>query len=480
MAASFGTSLAGSAFFIAFTIPNLFRRLFGEGALSAAFVPQYVQTREQQSRDAAAVLARNVSSLLFCGLGLICLLLMLLCAGLLFGGFLPPRAATVAIPLLVMLPYLVWICLAALAMGVLNAENRFVLPAFVPCILNLIWIGLLWVLQSFTELLPEQKTYLLAWGILLAGILQFTVQLPLIRKIGIRSSERVTPLSSGVRKVLFLMAPAALGAAVTQVNVLLDRVLALWAGDYGTAALSYAERLIYLPLGLFATALGTILLPRFSTLKQIEDRSELNLTLNHGLRMMLFIMLPASIGLALLSSPIIQLLYMRGAFDEHSLLFTQRALWLYAPGLLIFSLAKILVPFFHAHSDTQTPMRIGLIAVGLNLAFNLLFLVLLPDGWKHAGLALGTVISSLLQVLILAALIQKRYQALDPASLGRGLLRSSLLCIPMAGSAWILNHVLETWPLLLRLPLSIGGALILYGLLAILSRSPELRWIRER
>jgi putative peptidoglycan lipid II flippase len=479
MAWAFGTSLAGSAFFVAFTIPNLFRRLFGEGALSAAFIPTYVRVRDNESQEAAWSLTRNVASLLLITLGGLTLLLMIAAGFLMDVPALPERVRAVLPTLRIMLPYTICICLAALVMGVLNSHRKYVVSAFTPCLLNLVWIAALIGVNHAPHLSPEEKSLWLAWAILLAGGLQFLVQLPSLRKLGYRRSAPVRLDDPKIRRILLLMGPAALGAAVTQINVLLDRFIALWVADYGPSALSFSERLIYLPLGLFATALGTILLPEMSGLAREQNAGRLSQIIDQSLRGLSFLMLPAAIGLGLLATPIVELVYARGAFDAESVLMTSRALAFYAPGLVIFSLAKVFVPVFYAHHDTRTPVRIGMFAVIGNLSLNLLFIVILPEGWKHAGLALGTVASEAGQVTCLAWLTHRRHARLNLRPLFIAFGKQGLACIPLIATVLLLPTRLPQWGNALTLFTTIGVAALLYLLSARLLRCRELHEFRH-
>ncbi|MEX2606269.1 MAG: murein biosynthesis integral membrane protein MurJ [Kiritimatiellia bacterium] len=479
MAWTFGTDKVASAFVVAFTIPNLFRRLFGEGALSAAFIPSYVRVREEKGQLSAWQLTRNTASLLILILGGISFAGMLLCTLALRVETLPDTLAAILGSLRILLPYMIWICLAALLMGVLNSHRRYVFPAFIPCVLNACWIGTLIYVNHRADLDDDLKIEILCWVILFAGFLQFALQLPAVWKLGYRGPEKVDPLGPEVKKVLTLMGPAALGAAVFQVNVLCDRLLALWVGGYGPVSLAYAERLIYLPLGIFATALGTILLPEFSTLVQLKDREQLGFMLDRSLRVLMYVMIPASAGLAVLAAPIVEVSFQRGAFDALSTLYTSRALTFYAPGLIVFSTAKIFIPLYYAHGDTRTPVRIGLWTVLANLLLNLLFILVLPDGWKHAGLALGTVLSSLLQVILLAGICQKRYAQLHWGPVLLSWARCGLACVPMILAARGALYWTGSLELILRVPLAIVAAGGVYGLVTLLLRCPEIRELRR-
>lgn len=478
MASTFGTSGVGSAFFVAFTVPNLFRRLFGEGALSAAFVPHFIHLRETRGQEEASRATRGLGRWLVRWLGTVSLTGIVLSTLLLRHQDPGSSAATTLLCLRILMPYVIGICLAALMMGVLNAHRRYALPAFTPCLLNVIWIGALTALHTRSEMALEEKVLWVSWAILGAGFLQFGVQAVAARSVLPRAEPSVNG-DPEVSLILRRMAPAALGAAVTQINVLADRLLAFWVGDFGPAALTYSERLIYLPLGLFATALGTILLPEFSTQVQSEDHRAVETTLNRSLRILTFLMLPAAVGLGLLAVPIVRLVFERGEFDSTSTLLTSRALLLYAPGLLVFSVAKVFVPLFHAHGDTRTPMQVGAVAVVANLALNLVFIFSFPEGWKHAGLAAGTVASVLIQVGILAWLTRKRYAELGVGKLLSSWLQQGAACGVMAAWILFLPRVLPALPEALELLIRISTAVVIYFLSTLLLQCPEWKELRD-
>lgn len=407
MASQFGTSLAMSAFSLAFTIPNLFRRLFGEGALSAAFVPAFVRTRKEEGDVEAWLLAGRVLNLLLAFLFVVVIvaevaLFFIEGSGLLsqLGATMGPRVE-VALPFTrIMLPYAMFICAVALCMGMLNAHQRFALPAATPCLLNLVWIFAAIVIA------PRFGMAGIAWAILAAGVLQFLIQFPALFRLGFRPVRELGWSNPKVRRVVVIMLPAAGGAAVTQVNVVIDRLLAYGVSDYAAAALFYSERLIYLPLGIFATALGTVLLPTLS--RQADDRAEVGKTVMSSLRTLLFVMVPAAVGLAVLAGPIIQMLLGWGEFGAASVAQTTIALQCYAPGLVMFSLAKVFVPAFYGMQDTKTPVMVAAGCVVLNLGLNLLFIATWPEGTKHAGIAMGTVVAEAVFAAILAWILHRR------------------------------------------------------------------------
>ena len=285
MAVFLGTTLASSAFVVAFTIPNLFRRLFGEGALSAAFVPIFSRVLEGEGRPAAAALANRVLTLMTLVLGLITVVIM--AGAYVASDTVDSEKASLVFRLLtIMMPYMLFICIVALAMAILNSLGHFLVPALTPVVLNLVWIGGLLIVCADADAPQVVQVRGLAWVILIAGIVQAVIQFPVLAREGIYPAFRSFRGDPRVKEMLLLMAPAALGMGVHQINVLVDRLLAMWVGDWAPAALSYSERLIYLPLGIFATALGTVLLPTFSRQAAQTDHDAIKRTLNDALRHM--------------------------------------------------------------------------------------------------------------------------------------------------------------------------------------------------
>jgi putative peptidoglycan lipid II flippase len=415
MAYFFGTSLAKSAFDVAFRIPNLFRQLFGEGALSAAFVPVFASCLAQEGRAAANRLAGRVFSLLLAVLVTLSALGLLVIWAVLRACPLAARPSAVLPLLAIMLPYLIFICLVALCMGVLNSIRHFALPAATPVLLNLTWIAALYLICPWFGDNPADRIYGVAWGILLAGVLQLAVQFPVLRRFDALPDFRaLTWRGPHVMRVVALMAPAAVGMGLHQINVVVDGILALWVAEWAPAALTYAERLVYLPLGLFATALGTVLLPTFSEQAALADHDRLRRTFRHAMSGLLLIMIPAAVGLAGLAASIVKLVFEwhGGAFDADSTNLTARALYFYAPGLIVFSAYKVIVPVFYALQDTRTPVRVGVLCVGVNFVLNILFVLTWPVGYRHAGLACATVLSSGLNGVCLGAIASRRIGAL--------------------------------------------------------------------
>ena len=337
-ASIFGTSLIQSAFVVAFTAPNLFRRLFGEGALSAAFIPVFTDRMHSESREAALRFSARVMTLLALFLsGIVLVGVGCALTGVHFAS--PGSKADLVLRLFaIMFPYMLFICTSALCMGILNSLGRFALPAAVPIVLNVVWIACLCLVGFSADLDDEAKIRAVAWAVLIAGVLQCATQLPSLYRLGWRPSFEARFGDPDIRRVLLLMGPAALGLGVMQLNLVVDRLLAYFISDWAAAALYYAERMVYLPLGVFATAMSTVLLPTFSHQAAKDERASIPRTLSRSLRALLLIMIPASAGLIILATPILQLLFEHtgGAFDAESSQRCARALMMLAPRPLHF------------------------------------------------------------------------------------------------------------------------------------------------
>ena len=441
MAYFFGTTALKSAFDIAFIIPNLFRRLFGEGALSSAFVPVFSETLEKEGREQAFKLAVRVISLLILVLGVITLLGILLTFPL--AEILSSESRwQVPLPLLrVMLPYAVLICVAALISGMLNTFGKFGISSLTPFLLNLIWIFTLVISAPFLKGSLVAQIKILCWAILSAGLAQILFQLPALARQGFRFRLAFSGLGQdrALRRVLILMGPAALGIGLIQINVCVDKFLAFWADAAAPAALEYAERIVYLPLGMFGTAFMTVLLPAFSRQAARGDYNMMRATLERAIRNLAVIMAPCSSALIVLALPIVMLIYhfKGGRFDQLSGLLSARALMAYAPGLFVFSLQKAVMPAFYGLQDLRTPVRVSLFGLGLNIVLNVASVLLLPDGWKHVGIAGSTVFTSLVNGVTLAWILHKRIGAPRAAVLFKPVLKAVFCATVMAGVVWV-------------------------------------------
>ena len=410
MAAGLGAGLAADAFVIAFKLPNFFRRLFAEGAFSAGFVPLYTEAlTKEKNGDAGSSARQFAETVLSWFIPVLLVFLIIMEVGMagvvdgLTGGFdgdEDKRQLTITLSRITF-PYLVMISLVALFAGILNAHKRFAAAAFAPVLLNICMITALLLAPPI-----EKKTALyLAYGVAIAGVVQFIWLAIALARAGIRLVPRLPKPSADMGRLMRIVTPAALGAAVIQVNLLVDILLAARFLEEGAVSwLFYADRLTQLTVGVVGVAISTVLLPDLSARFSQKDRAGIINALDRAVRFGLVIALPAALGLIVISDPIITTLFGRGAFTESVASATAAALRAYALGLPAYILVKCLTPAFFADQDTKTPVQIAIVAMVVNIAANLALI----GPYGHVGLALGTAISSTLNAVLLAIVLARR------------------------------------------------------------------------
>lgn len=405
IAQAFGAGLATDAFFVAFRIPYLFRKLLGEGSLTASFIPVFTETREKGDPEedrkmvssASGVLLVVVVALTVLGIIFAPAVIRVIAPG--FQRSAEKFALTITLTRLVF-PYLILVSFFSLYMGVLNSANHFFAPAAAPSLLSLAMIAAALWLSPFMD----RPIDALAWGVLLGGLLQLLFQMPYMKMKGYFIRPSFFPVHPGVKRVCFLMLPALLGLAANEVNLMVDTLLASLLPEGSISYLYFGNRLVQFPLGLIGIALGTVIFPTLSADAARMEMAKLKETMIFGLRMVLFITLPAMVGLIVLSKPIIALLFQRGAFTAESTRFTAQALTAYSLGLWAFTGVRILVPTFYSLKDTRTPFFITLFTISLNIVLNVILMIPL----KHAGLALATSISASVNLAMLVYYLRRK------------------------------------------------------------------------
>ena len=387
-----GAGVEQSAFVLAFAIPNMARKLFGEGALTAAFVPVFKGAVERGEIEDARRLARAVMTMVMLILGSAVILAAIgITAFLHLNLDLSPRAFLTAKLVRILLPYMIFICGAAFGMGVLNALGRFVEGAFMPAFLNLVWIAALGGLCFFPGLSLSARVTVVCWAILAGGAAQMIFLFRCMAKRGYSPRPLFGGLMDGQARMVWQnTAIAAMGAGAIQVNYMLDQVLAQCAAPWAAGVIGYAERLMDLPLGVVGVAFGTVLLPTFSGHFAKNDAAGARACLRKSIVQMLAVMVPASVVTFFCAPWIVWLIYEGHAFDSTATVRVARALSVYGLGLCFFSIQKCLIPFFQAQNDMRTPLRISVQTVILNAALNVLAVVCLPVEWRHVGLAGST------------------------------------------------------------------------------------------
>jgi len=404
----FGAGSGTDAFFVAFKIPNFFRRLFAEGAFSQAFIPVLAETRvaDGDKLDQTRHLIVHTAGTLGGILMLLTLLAELSAPWLiiLFGpGFYlegGERYELTVEMLRITFPYLMLISLTGLAGAVLNSFGRFAVAAFTPVLLNLSLIGAaVWLAP-----LMDAPVVALAWGVLIAGLVQLGFQLPFLARLGVLSRPRWGWADSGVRKIMRLMLPVIIGSSVLQINLVIDTIIASFLITGSVTWLYYADRMVEFPLGVFAIALSTVILPSLSRQHAEDDPESFSKTMDWALRLAVIIGLPATVGLFMLAGPIISSLFQYGDFASQDVDMASLALMAYSIGLPAFILIKVLAPGYFARQDTRTPVRIAIKAMFVNIALNLLFVVpMVYYGLTgpHAGLALATGLAAWVNAVLL-------------------------------------------------------------------------------
>ncbi|MBG0791577.1 MAG: murein biosynthesis integral membrane protein MurJ [Desulfovibrionaceae bacterium] len=464
VAFALGAGLFADAFFVAFRIPNLLRRLFGEGSLTMAFIPVYSRVLEEEGEEAARSMARSAMAWLAAVLVGITVVVEILARPLTMAiapGFLGnAEQFAVTVDLVrICFPYVIFICSVALCMGILNARNHFLAPALAPVALNVALIGS----ALFGYFFGYNVAYCMAWGVLVGGAAQWLLQQPFLARTGFSWRGSWSWRNKGVARMGLLMLPTVFGAAVYQINILLGTLLASFLPTGSVSYLYYADRLVQFPLGVFGIAVSTAALPSLSRLAARGEAEEFDNALSASLGLTLFIALPAAAGLIGLAHPVIALLFERGAFTATDVTATARALVAYSVGLPFIALARPLVAAFYALEDTRTPVKIAVACLVANVGLG----VWLMQSMAHVGLAVAVSVSSMLNFGLLHVLLTRRRgtRLMPPGTV----LRTGLLSILIGWGAFA-TATWHPWWLLL-----IPVWAVVYVLLALVLRVGEAR-----
>ena len=476
VAAYLGAGPVADAFFIAFKFPNFFRRLFAEGAFNAAFVPMFAGSVAAAGREAAKRFAEDAMAVLLAvlfGLLVVAELAMpWIMRGLAPGFVTDPVKFALAVDLTrITFPYLLFISLVSLQGGVLNSLDRFGAVAFTPVLLNLCLIGGLVGLAGLTP----TPGHALAWGVAGAGVAQFLWLAWATDRAGMSLSLPWPRLTPEVKKLLTLMLPAALGAGVVQVNLLIDVIIASLLPTGAVSYLYYADRIYELPLAVIGIAIGTALLPALSRQARQGESAAAVATLNRGLEAALLLSLPATAALIVLPGAIISVLFERGAFAAGDAAATAAALASYAVGLPAYVLIKVLTPGFYAREDTKTPVKIAVVCVIANTGVALA----LMGPFAHVGIAFATAVSAWINVAALAVILRRRGHLTPDAALLKRTPRMILASVIMGAALWALLPLLSGWlagGLILRataLMVLVAAGLVVFALAALLTGAAD-------
>lgn len=444
VAATFGASAMTDAFNVAFRIPNLFRRLFAEGAFSQAFVPVLAASKAQHGEAATKLLIDKVAVLLACALVVTCVVGVLAAPWLVWamasGLQQDPRGYNAAVVMTrFMFPYIGFMSMVALASGVLNTWRRFAVPAATPVLLNIAMISAAWLLAPWFKTHGVEPIYAMGVGVMVGGVLQLGVQVPVLRRLGLlprisfrRSAIRAAWEDADTQRIAKLMVPALLGVSVAQISLLINTQIASHLPSGSVSWLTYADRLMEFPTAMLGVALGVVLMPQLASARASDDAQKYSALLDWGLRIVVLLSVPCAIGLLLFAKPLVAVLYHYGAFTEFDVHQTSIALMGWGAGLVGIVAIKVLAPGYYASQDIRTPVRI---AVAVLVITQLLNLALVPV-FKHAGLSLSISLGAVINAIwLLVGLLQRKRYKPEP---GWGLFILQVL----AGSALLVVYLL--------------------------------------
>ncbi len=442
LAQMFGAGAGIDAFLLAFKIPNFMRRLFAEGAFSQAFVPVLTEYRAKQDHEQVKLLVEKV----FGALGIVLLVVSFLgvvgapwIVRLFAPGFdtADVRFGLACHLLQITFPYILLISLTAFAAGIQNTYRQFAMPAFTPVLLNVSLILAAWCFSPYFK----EPVEALAWGVLLAGISQLCFQVPFLVKLALMPKPKWDWQDEGVKRILRLMVPALIGASVMQVNLLVDTIFASFLPVGSLTWLYYSDRLLEFPIGIFGVALATVVLPHLSEEYAKKSHDGFSASMDWALRWILLIGVPATVGLTILAGPMLATLFQYGHFSGHDAIMASRSLMALSLGLVCFLAVKILVSAFYARQNTKFPVKVAVVAMLVNVAFN----AILIGPLAHAGLALASTLSSVLNVAVLlfALLRQKIYIPLS--GWGSFALRLCLANTVMGAMLWWCMADMAEW-----------------------------------
>ena len=481
LAALFGAGNAMDAYNVAFRVPNLVRDLFAEGAMSSAFVPTFTRHLATDGKASAWRLGNNVVNGLILITGAL-VILGIVFADPLIGLFadayrdIPGKFELTVFLTRLMLPFLTFVALAAACMGMLNSLHRFFIPALSPAMFNLVMIICALVLVPFMPAVGLPAIAAVAIGALLGGAAQLALQWPALRREGFRYRPILDWRDDSLRRVLVLMGPGTLGLAATQINVFVNTVLATGQGTGAVSWLNYAFRLMYLPIGLFGVSIATATLPAISRHWARNDERATRRSVADGLSLMLMLNVPATVGLMVLATPIVRVIFERGAFTPADTAATAAALQFYAIGLIGYSVVRITSPVFYALGQSRTPVAVSVATVLLNAALNLWLVQVMG----YRGLALGTSVAALFNATLLMYLLNRQLDGIEVPRVAGAMVRIVIASALMGGAAIAADSAASTWlpgnglvVQIVRLTATIGAALGVLSAAAYVLRIKE-------
>jgi putative peptidoglycan lipid II flippase len=460
MAFSFGTTFLNDAFVVGYRIPNLLRRLFGEGALSAAFVPIYNEMGIREDRQKQINFALQI-------LGILTLFLLILTVlGIIFAPWivkiifpgLPDQTYSLAVILTrIMFPYLLWIGLSSTMIAILNSHDRFFMTGLSSALLNLGMILSLVIPRFVFGIEGVDLVRWGAWGVFGGGFLQTVINFPYLKQLGY-SFRIMLKFGGGALSTLWKrFIPSLIGVGIRELNLIADSLMASFLAVGSISALEYGNRLFHLPLGIFAISAGTVLLPTYSRLVTKQDFVELSKNLRFAAVSLSYVMLPIMTLIFVLGGDFVKILFERGAFDAKATAWTRDALIFYSVGLIFFSLNQTLTPLFFANKDTKTPVKIAGAMVALNIALN----YILMQFMQHRGLAFASSLTAIVTYFLLLSNIRKQLPQVSFAGIMPNVLKALLICVLLLVLLLAANHIIP--------PLGIGLLIVKDGVLTVAS-----------
>jgi putative peptidoglycan lipid II flippase len=473
----FGAGMATDAFFVAFKLPNLLRRMFAEGAFSQAFVPIFGEYKNRRGHDETKLLVDHVTTMLALILFAVTVIGIIAAPILVYvsaPGFVqePAKFDLTVQMLRITSPYIFFISLVAVAAGILNTYNKFWVPAFAPILLNVCFIGAALWLAPYCN----PPVLALAWAVFVAGIVQLAFQIPFLKKIGMLPTLRFNWHDEGMWRVIKQMGPAVFGVSIAQISLIINTIFASFLVAGSVSWMYYADRLMEFPTGILGVAISTILLPSLSKCHANGDTAEYSKLLDWGLRLTIMLALPSAIGLGMISVPLLATFFQHGAFSAHDVLMSSRALIGYSVGLLGLILVKILAPGFYARQNIKTPVKIGIVTLIATQAMNALFI-----GWiAHAGLALSIGLGACLNSAILFYFLRKQGIYRPEAGWLTFFTKVGLAVFALAATLWFGMGTEQSWlegsgwTRILRLTiLVISGIVVYFSVLGVLGFRPK-------
>lgn len=467
MAFSFGTTFLNDAFVVGFRIPNLLRSLFGEGALSASFVPIYNEMGIRDDRQRQINFALQVLGILTF------FLLIMTILGIFFAPWivkliypgLPDKTYSLAVILTrIMFPYLFWIGLSSTMIAILNSHDRFFMTGLSSALLNLGMILSMVVPRFVFKIEGVELVRWAAWGVFGGGLLQTIINLPYLKQLGYHFKIMLHFGGDALKTMWTRFIPSLIGVGIREINLIADSLMASFLAVGSISALEYGNRLFHLPLGIFAISTGTVLLPTYSRLVAKQDFGELGKNLRFAAVSLSYVMLPVTLLIIALGGDLVKILFERGAFDAKATLWTQQALIFYSLGLIFFSLNQTLTPLFFANKDTRTPVRIAAAMVALNIVLNFVLMQFM----QHRGLAFASSITAMVNYFLLLHLIRKKMPQVSFAGILPNILKTLLICGILLVLLLAANHFippLKIGLLILKdVVLTVISLLLFYGL----------------